>query len=81
MPYPPNQGMVQGKTFRERSTGRYLTKAEQTTLARSAQHVKEGWEKMSKSKFNGVDPKEVINQYGADTVRIFMLFKVSVCLM
>ncbi len=31
-------------------------------------------EKMSKSKNNGVDPNTIINQYGADTVRLFMLF-------
>lgn len=33
------------------------------------------WEKMSKSKYNGVDPDPIITQYGADTVRLFMLFK------
>ena len=31
-------------------------------------------EKMSKSKNNGIDPNDMINQYGADTVRLFMLF-------
>jgi leucyl-tRNA synthetase len=31
-------------------------------------------DKMSKSKNNGVDPDEIINRYGADTVRLFMLF-------
>jgi len=30
---------------------------------------------MSKSKYNGVDPKDVINKYGADTARMFILFK------
>jgi len=30
---------------------------------------------MSKSKYNGVDPAVVINQYGADTARMFILFK------
>ena len=29
---------------------------------------------MSKSKLNGVDPKEMINKYGADTVRLYMMF-------
>ena len=35
--------------------------------------LKDG-EKMSKSKGNVVDPNEMINTYGADTVRLFMLF-------
>ena len=33
-----------------------------------------GVEKMSKSKNNGVDPQEIIDAYGADTARLFMMF-------
>ncbi|MBT9235122.1 leucine--tRNA ligase [Pseudomonas inefficax] len=33
-----------------------------------------GTEKMSKSKNNGVDPQSMIDQYGADTCRLFMMF-------
>ncbi|MDR2924655.1 MAG: leucine--tRNA ligase [Azoarcus sp.] len=33
-----------------------------------------GIEKMSKSKNNGVDPLRMIEQYGADTVRLFTIF-------
>lgn len=33
-----------------------------------------GLSKMSKSKNNGVDPQEIVNKYGADTVRLFMMF-------
>ncbi|MEH6565054.1 MAG: leucine--tRNA ligase [Halopseudomonas sp.] len=33
-----------------------------------------GIEKMSKSKNNGVDPQAMIDQYGADTCRLFMMF-------
>lgn len=35
--------------------------------------IKDG-SKMSKSKGNTVDPDEIINKFGADTVRLFMLF-------
>ena len=35
---------------------------------------KDGMSKMSKSKLNGVDPKEMIDKYGADTVRLYMMF-------
>ena len=34
----------------------------------------EGVGTMSKSKNNGVDPQELINQYGADTARLFVMF-------
>ena len=33
-----------------------------------------GIEKMAKSKNNGVDPQALIDQYGADTARVFMMF-------
>jgi len=33
-----------------------------------------GTEKMSKSKNNGVDPQAIIDSYGADTARLFMMF-------
>ena len=33
-----------------------------------------GVEKMSKSKNNGVDPQAIIDTYGADTARLFMMF-------
>jgi leucyl-tRNA synthetase len=33
-----------------------------------------GTEKMSKSKNNGVDPQSIIDEYGADTARLFMMF-------
>ncbi|MGC2456970.1 MAG: leucine--tRNA ligase [Gallionellaceae bacterium] len=33
-----------------------------------------GTEKMAKSKNNGVDPQAIIDQYGADTARLFMIF-------
>lgn len=32
------------------------------------------WEKMSKSKHNGLDPQEVVQQYGVDTVRLYILY-------
>ncbi len=33
-----------------------------------------GMSKMSKSKNNGIDPQEMVDKYGADTVRLFMMF-------
>ena len=36
--------------------------------------TKDGMSKMSKSKLNGVDPNIMIQKYGADTVRLYMMF-------
>ena len=33
-----------------------------------------GISKMSKSKNNGIDPQDAVEQYGADTLRLFMMF-------
>jgi leucyl-tRNA synthetase len=45
------------------------------TAKRDGQPVSyEGWTTMSKSKNNGVDPQALIQQYGADTARLFVMF-------
>ena len=36
--------------------------------------ISAGMSKMSKSKNNGIDPQGVINKFGADTVRLFIMF-------
>lgn len=36
--------------------------------------VHTGMTKMSKSKNNGIDPQDMVEKYGADTVRLFMMF-------
>ncbi len=44
-----------------------------TNLLTQGMVLKDG-SKMSKSKGNTVDPKELVDQYGADTVRMFIMF-------
>lgn len=75
------QGMVQGLTYKTKQTGKYLT-PEQIIYKNGECRDKETnepvnifYEKMSKSKYNGVDPKLVLEKYGADTARMFILFK------
>ncbi|MCX2956025.1 MAG: class I tRNA ligase family protein, partial [Candidatus Portiera aleyrodidarum] len=36
--------------------------------------IRNGIEKMSKSKNNGIDPNVLINRFGADTLRLFVMF-------
>ncbi|VAX06682.1 Leucyl-tRNA synthetase [hydrothermal vent metagenome] len=50
-------------------------KATKATLQQDGQAVQIGGiEKMSKSKNNGVDPQQLIDLYGADTVRLYTMF-------
>ena len=55
------QGMVQGKTYRLRSSGHYLRPEEREGREMGGEEVEESWEKMSKSKYNGVDPEVASN--------------------
>ncbi|KAI9763433.1 MAG: Leucyl-tRNA synthetase, mitochondrial [Geoglossum simile] len=79
------QGMVHGKTYTEPSTGRFLKPAEldfttnpesPTLVLPNGERVDANvsYEKMSKSKYNGVDPGEFIRKYGADAMRAHVLF-------
>ena len=43
----------------------------------SHQPVVTAWEKMSKSKYNGVDPSEMFSEYSTDTIRLLMLGDVA----
>ena len=74
------QGMVQSKTYRLQGSGQYLEPSEVEELVRQGREgeMEVRWEKMSKSKHNGVEPADVVRRFGADTVRLFVLFKVMV---
>ena len=74
------QGMVQGVTYRNPRTGRYVAPALVVDPGTprdpdDGEELEVLFEKMSKSKHNGVDPALVIDRYGADTARMFILFK------
>jgi leucyl-tRNA synthetase len=74
------QGMVQGLTYKNPKTGKYIPADEITDLTApvdpiTAEPLDVFYEKMSKSKYNGVDPSAVLEKYGADTARMFILFK------
>jgi leucyl-tRNA synthetase len=78
------QGMVIADTYyREAADGKKTwfnpadveTRDGVATLKSDGQPVTVGGtEKMSKSKNNGVDPQALIDQYGADTARLFTMF-------
>lgn len=80
------QGMVQGLTYKNPQTGKYVAAKDLQTGQwlvdpqdpkdpDTGESLQVFYEKMSKSKYNGVDPQEVLAKYGADTARMFILFK------
>lgn len=73
------QGMVQGITYKNPQTGKYIPPAEvdpnDPKDPETGDALEVFYEKMSKSKYNGVDPEQVLQKYGADTARMFILFK------
>jgi leucyl-tRNA synthetase len=81
-----SQGMVHGKTYTEPSTGRFLLPSEVDLSSGPDKPLIKGtqttpnvsFEKMSKSKHNGVDPTTCVTKYGADATRAHVLFSAPV---
>lgn len=80
------QGMVMGKSYRVKGSGQYVkedqvevvdAKKGKAVEKSSGQPVVMMWEKMSKSKFNGVDPVDMLSVHGCDTTRLIMLADVA----
>ncbi len=74
------QGMVQGKTYKNSRTGKYVLSIHIADLTNpvdpeTGDALEVVYEKMSKSKYNGIAPGDVVDKYGADTARMFILFK------
>uniref|UniRef100_A0A8C3V117 leucine--tRNA ligase n=1 Tax=Catharus ustulatus TaxID=91951 RepID=A0A8C3V117_CATUS len=74
------QGLIKNQTFRLPTTGQCLKREEVDLTGNEPVHLKTGeklqvaWEKMSKSKHNGIDPEEIVKEYGIDTLRLYILF-------
>jgi leucyl-tRNA synthetase len=80
------QGMVVGESYHSESKASYVPvedveivrdekgKVVEAKLKADGSPIKVAVEKMSKSKFNGVDPDDMVSIYGADASRLFALF-------
>ncbi|XP_029308406.1 leucine--tRNA ligase, mitochondrial isoform X1 [Cottoperca gobio] len=73
------QGLIKGQTFKQADSNRYLKREEidftdKEPVVHGGGRIEVTWEKMSKSKHNGLDPQEVVQQYGVDTVRLYILY-------
>lgn len=73
------QGMVQGLTYMNPTTEKWiasnLVDPADPKDPETGEKLDVSFKTMSKSKYNGVAPEDVINKYGADTARMFILFK------
>ena len=72
--------MVQSMAYKNAETGKYFAPSDLADLdnpvdPETGDALVTTYEKMSKSKFNGVAPGDVVDKYGADTARMFILFK------
>lgn len=71
--------MVLNKTYQLKKTEKYLKadEVEEHVGKYVEKNTKEpvivSWDKMSKSKHNGIDPLEFLDKYGIDTTRLFIL--------
>ena len=74
------QGMVLGPSYYSESNRKYLfeievnIKGERAFSKETDEELVVKVEKMSKSKNNGVDPEEIVKEYGSDAARVFTLF-------
>ncbi|MEI0517173.1 leucine--tRNA ligase [Brachyspira murdochii] len=73
------QGMVLANSYESRELKKFYTQEEMNNKAYEKDGIKKEdiivkMEKMSKSKANGIDPTEIIELFGADAVRIFVMF-------
>lgn len=66
-------GVVQGKTYKTED-GQYIP----SDQVESEDSLTVSWEKMSKSKGNGVTPQEIINRHGIEVFRMYLMFKAPI---
>ncbi len=74
-----NQGMILGESYRDAKGKYYLReqveKRDGTWVVReSGEEVATQIEKMSKSRYNVVNPDDMVREYGADSVRLYEMF-------
>ncbi|MBS0623536.1 MAG: leucine--tRNA ligase [Verrucomicrobia bacterium] len=74
-----NQGLVVSRAY-QKASGTYVSEEEVVEKEGVYRHWETGEvlrsqiEKMSKSKLNGVSPDEIIEEFGADALRLYALF-------
>ena len=74
-----NQGLITARSY-QRSNGTYVEPGQTVEREgkwferKTGEELKTQIEKMSKSKLNGVSPDEIIDEFGADALRLYEMF-------
>jgi len=71
-----------GRTYKVKNTGKYISESDVVKendqyTTKSGEPISAFWEKMSKSKHNGIDPVNILDKYGVDTTRLLVLADVA----
>lgn len=74
------QGIIKGKTYTALHSGKYLRqdeiveKGDKFFVSSTNEEVLESFEKMSKSKFNGINPQDFVEKWGVTMARLYVLY-------
>ena len=79
------QGLMLSQSFKLEGSGQYVVPESVTAKDTSKDliHTKTGqkvvtqYEKMSKSKYNGINPDDLVRKYGSDTVKCYVLDNIN----
>lgn len=66
------QGLVKAKSYFDPIAREYVSP--QTAATRKTEDLKITFEKMSKSKLNGISPNDTVAKYGVDVLKMAMIF-------
>ncbi len=72
-----NQGMILAFSYRDKAGKYYLPEQVEQSDGKffaDGQELSQQIEKMSKSRYNVVNPDDVVSEYGADSVRLYEMF-------
>lgn len=68
------QGLVKGKTLALKENGKYISQKDVDAGKYRMEDVRVTYEKMSKSKFNGLNPNLLVDKFGSDALRVAIFF-------
>ncbi len=65
---------MKGRTLVLKENGKYISQRDVDEGKYSMEEVRVTYEKMSKSKFNGLNPNILVDKYGSDALRTAIFF-------